>query len=71
MNKDAIIDFLQKNPGWILQFCHGIGGNGWWWLINMNGLSETIEVDGRSAKAARNMLRLIGPYRFGETNYGL
>lgn len=71
MNKQEIIKYLQDNPGWVLQYQHGINGIGWWWLRDMNQKSNTIDVDGRSANAARAMLQTDGRVWFGETNYVL
>lgn len=71
MKKDEIVQYLRDNPGWVLQYQHGIRGNGWWWLRNMKSLTNIIKVDGRSAMAARALLKLDGSRKYGETNYVL
>lgn len=68
MNKQEIIQYLQENPGWYLQYSHGIRGNGWWQLRE-NGTANYIPVDGRSAMAARSLLQPEKKCRYGETNY--
>ena len=71
MKRDEIVQYLKDNPGWVLQHQHGIRGHGRWWLRNMNSTSEVIKVDGRSALAARALLKRVDAYKFGQTNYGL
>lgn len=71
MKRDEIVQYLKDNPGWVLQYAHGIRGNGWWWLRNMKSPSEIINVDGRSAQAARALLKYDGVVKYGETNYVL
>ena len=70
MNKQEIIKYLQENPGWVLQYSHGMRGNGWWQLRE-SGTSNYISVDGRSAMAARTLLQPEKKRRYGETNYML
>lgn len=71
MKRDEIVQYLRDNPSWVLQYQHGIRGNGWWWLRNMQSLTEVIKVDGRSAQAARALLKYDGKVKYGETNYVL
>jgi hypothetical protein len=70
MKKAEIIEFLQQHQSWVLQYQHGKGGNGWWWLRDMDNQSDTRNIDGRSANAAIRHLVRLWPQRFGETNYG-
>lgn len=58
MNKTQILEFLEKNQGWVLQWCHGVRGS-WWWLRNGENSSETLKVNGNSALAATKELRRI------------
>lgn len=71
MKRDEIVQYLKDNPGWVLQYQRGIRGNGWWWLRNMQSLTEVIKIDGRSANAARALLKHDGAVKYGETNYVL
>ena len=58
MNKDEILAFLDENPDYVLQNCRGIGDHHWWWLLSTAGASKTINVDGRSARAAAKCLKV-------------
>lgn len=71
MKKAEIVDHLKANPGWVLQFCDGIRGSGWWWLRNKSDQSETINLDGRSAQSASRCLQRLQRARHGETDYVL
>ena len=71
MKRDEIVQYLKDNPGWVLQYQHGIHGKGWWWLRNTQESTKTINIQNRSAIAARALLKHLPAKQFGETNYGL
>lgn len=71
MKKDEILDYLRNSPGWKLQYCRGITGNGWWWLRRDNDGPDTVPVNSTSAKAAAKKLKRLPMRRFGQTDYVL
>lgn len=58
MTKREILEYLEQNNGWVLQYCLGTR-DGWWWLRKNRNSSETISVNGNSARAAAKSLKCV------------
>ena len=71
MKKKEILEYLQENPGWVLQYCDGIRDGGWWWLRKTSEGAETINLDGRAARAASNDLVRLSRVKYGSTDFVL
>lgn len=60
MRRNDILKFLRKHNGWVLQFCRGCTlGSEWWWLRKGTKGTNTIIVNGNSAKSATRSMRFI------------
>lgn len=70
MTASQIIDFLKTHPGWVLQHCNGSTlDSHWWWLRKKN--CKVIHVNGNSARAAANKLKVVASNRYDTSTWVL